>query len=861
MKIIIAEETPIINQNGDFSSETWSEGLKNYLRKQNSEEKVLSCEFKDDIVDNLENIITAKDIIVFNLFDIEDQKNNSLLIASIRKVKEIGAVPILSTPINFNVKKNLNKKTYDLEKISQSIKKIAKNEGISIIDFYNFSEITSKYKIADKHEMKCFSLFSNTEEDEKDERNLNSLSENGANYFGRYAYLKLRNFISDKNQLFEKYYYGACMYPEVWNEDVVRADIKHMKKIGMNFSRIGEFMWSKLEPSENDYNMNYLRKVLKLYQEANIDIVLGIPTPTPPRWLTFKHKERLVRDMNGQYMEHGSRQHVCTNNTYFRDRAYLLTRQITNVVNEFPNVIGIQLDNEFKCHVDLCFCDTCVENWHSWLESQYGSIANLNDSWGTKIWSEEYCAFDQVPTPTATPFLHNSSLMNAYRKFNAETINEFAQGLCNIIRMESDVPITHNTALGFNLLNDELFSELDYVGFDTYAPASRYAGYTLNLDLWKNLKKNQSEYMLLETSTSHAGHIENYIAPHPKGYLTNEAFLGFASGLKAFNFWHFRGHRYGVEQPHSTVITAWGEPDCGYDEVVKIGNMIKKITPLLEESKIVKSKIAIIYSDKAKRFFNTETGGTYNYRDVFTEFYESIIKQGISVEVIQENEDFNQFDVIFAPFLRSVSDVLIKKMRAWSENGGYLILGPLTGDRTDEIALPEKNGLGNIGIWLDLSNVKQFLVNTENDKVKTGNHLQEEIDKVVTIFTPSKNAKSLLDFGEESIASTCKKGKGEVVYLGCLFKNLSTSTWWIMFLNNRVRRFDINKKYISIKNDIFVYQREMGQSIYLFLSNMNDAENILMIHSISRELLNDSVIKSGKMRIGPRENLILLLDK
>src|SRR5699024_8348120 len=157
------------------------------------------------------------------------------------------------------------------------------------------------------------------------------------------------------------------------------------------------------------------------------------------------------------------------------------------------------------------------------------------------------------------------------------------------------------------------------VGFDTYAPAANHPAYTVNLDLWRNLKKNVNEFMLLETSTSHAGHIENYISPHPKRYLVTEIFAGFAAGLKAFTYWHFRGHRYGVEQPHSSVLTAWGEPGSGYDDVVESGQLIEKMRPYLEETVNKQATIGFIYSDDAKRHFNIESGGLYNYRGLVTD--------------------------------------------------------------------------------------------------------------------------------------------------------------------------------------------------------------------------------------------------
>src|SRR5699024_6495710 len=66
------------------------------------------------------------------------------------------------------------------------------------------------------------------------------------------------------NQLIEDYYYGASMYPEVWDINTFENDIKLARKMGMNVIRIGEFFWEKLEPENNVYNLDYLRELLNI---------------------------------------------------------------------------------------------------------------------------------------------------------------------------------------------------------------------------------------------------------------------------------------------------------------------------------------------------------------------------------------------------------------------------------------------------------------------------------------------------------------------------------------------------------------------------------------------------------------------
>lgn len=48
-------------------------------------------------------------------------------------------------------------------------------------------------------------------------------------------------------------YTGVAYYPELWNDKAVIArDIELMKQAGINVVRMGEFMWSTLEPEQTD---------------------------------------------------------------------------------------------------------------------------------------------------------------------------------------------------------------------------------------------------------------------------------------------------------------------------------------------------------------------------------------------------------------------------------------------------------------------------------------------------------------------------------------------------------------------------------------------------------------------------------
>lgn len=868
MKILLAGDSTVANYISERSPmKGWGESLGEILKDKFPKVEVLNFAkngasttsfLQENYFANLLKKVAAKDLVLFQ-FGHNDQAGVPMtdyyknLQFMIHKVKEAGGKSILCTPVerrNFVAGKFVK----TLGEYTPVLNKLAKEEEVPVFDLNQYT--ASLYaSLGEKNSRQLFAHFSPSKNYPVGNADNTHFSSNGAGEIASYVSLRLKEYLSDE-PLFDEVYYGACMYPELWDMETLKQDIKLMKKIGMNFARIGEFVWSSLEPEEGHYDFSLLENSLKLYQENGIAVCLCVPTPTPPRWMSFNHEERLIKNIDDTVMVHGSRQQVCTNNEYFRKKAYALTEKIGEIAEKYDNVIAIQLDNEFKCHVDLCFCDTCEKKWHEWLKNEYIEIENMNEAWGTKIWSEEYASFEEVVMPKKTPFVHNSSLMNAFRKFTAQTVNEFAHGLCDHLRMKTSVPITHNTAFGFNLLNEELFKDLDVVGCDTYPSSDNYPAFLLNMDTWRNMRKNTQEVLLLETSTSHVGYIENYVQPHPKGFVTTEVFTGFAGGLKTFSYWHFRGHAYGVEQNHSTVITSWGEPGMGYEEVVSSGELVEKMRPHLKKSQLQRANIGVVFSDDAKRVFNVETGGIYNYRQLISTFHASLVYAGINCELIPENADFSSYNVLFVPFVRNISKTMLEKIKAFQKTGGKLILGPMTGDRTEELTWPKNNGLGDLGEYLGLSKINQF-VDRQEKYTLTFNGQDTKVYGLITSFTPEKDWKILGTLNEKCVMAQ----KDNTYYFGTLPKEYEKNKVWLNFLKEEILPLEKSFSEIVVTQSCVKYPRETKDSVQYYVANMGRKDAQFELKKPGKDLLTGESFAKMTHILKPYECVILNIAK
>ncbi|MCH8467127.1 MAG: beta-galactosidase, partial [Roseinatronobacter sp.] len=75
---------------------------------------------------------------------------------------------------------------------------------------------------------------------------------------------------------------GVCYYPEHWPEDIWAEDAKRMVAAGLTWVRIGEFAWSRLEPSPGKLCFDWRDRAIDVLGAAGLRVVLGTPPPPPP---------------------------------------------------------------------------------------------------------------------------------------------------------------------------------------------------------------------------------------------------------------------------------------------------------------------------------------------------------------------------------------------------------------------------------------------------------------------------------------------------------------------------------------------------------------------------------------------------
>ncbi|MCX7730593.1 MAG: beta-galactosidase, partial [Candidatus Caldatribacterium sp.] len=219
---------------------------------------------------------------------------------------------------------------------------------------------------------------------------------------------------------------GVCYYPEHCGMEKVPEDLRRMKDLGIRFVRVGEFAWSRIEPTPGTFSWEWLDAFFDEAHRIGLFVILGTPTATPPKWLIDRYPDILPVDREGRTRRFGSRRHYCFSSPPYRQETHRIVTVIAQRYGQHPALIGWQTDNEYGCHDTVrCFCPRCQKAFQRWLQARYGTVENLNTAWGTVFWSQEYRSFDEIELPNLTVAEPNPSHLMDYFRFASDQVREY----------------------------------------------------------------------------------------------------------------------------------------------------------------------------------------------------------------------------------------------------------------------------------------------------------------------------------------------------------------------------------------------------------------------------------------------------
>jgi beta-galactosidase len=478
---------------------------------------------------------------------------------------------------------------------------------------------------------------------------------------------------------------GAAWYPEQWPEQRWDADLTLMQQAGLNVVRVGEFAWSRMEPREGVYDLDWLERAVRLAERHHIYVILGTPTDAPPAWLTEKYPDTLRVDASGRRAEHGGRRQFSYSSPRYRIFCREIAAHMAARFGHDPNVIGWQIGNEYT---DESFDAAARAQFHAWLKARYGSLDALNRAWTTAYWSQTYDNWNEIPLNDEPG---NPGLMLAHRRFVTATWRSFQQVQVDVIQRQANPRqfITTNIGgLGWSdhfdhyRICDPLTVAAwdDYVG-EGHLDAMRNAAMHDFVRGWK-----RRNFLVMETQPGFVNwaRVNNSL---DKGETRAMAWQAIGHGAEGVLYWQWRDALNGQEQYHGAMVGPDGTPLPIYPEIRETADEFHRAQAVLAGTAPL-SDVAIVltYDSRWALDFQPHTA-RYDQLNALLDFYRPLAQIAQSVDIVEASAPLDEYKFVIAPALNVLPPQLAQHLLEYVRQGGVLLLGPRSGMKDENNSL------------------------------------------------------------------------------------------------------------------------------------------------------------------------------
>ncbi len=494
---------------------------------------------------------------------------------------------------------------------------------------------------------------------------------------------------------------GVCYYPEHWPQDQWASDAARMVDTGLTWVRIGEFGWSRMEPTPGTFTWDWLDDAIDALGSAGLKIILGTPTATPPRWMLDKYPDMLAVDAQGHPRKFGSRRHYDFSHPGYRTECKRIVQAMGERYGSNPYIAAWQIDNEYDCHdTTLSYSDTARKGFQNWLAQKYQSPDALNRAWGNVFWSMEYDSFDLIDLPNLTVTEPNPAHVLAFRRYSSDQVVAFNKVQADALRHYTDAPLIHNYMGRITAFDHwQVGADLDIASWDSYPIgflSDRLEGtpeekqkflrqghpdmQAFHHDLYRAVGKGR--LWVMEQQPGPVNWAPYNPAPL-RGMARLWAWEAFAHGAETVCYFRWRQAPFAQEQMHAGLMRPDNQPAPALQEARQVADEIAA----LPDVNTGQAHAALIFDYESAWAWDTQPQGAdfEMFRLAFAT-YRALRRAGLNIDILPPDAaDLSNYKLVLAPGILKLSDPL---RLALTNFKGTALLGPRTDTKTDELGIP-----------------------------------------------------------------------------------------------------------------------------------------------------------------------------
>jgi beta-galactosidase len=508
---------------------------------------------------------------------------------------------------------------------------------------------------------------------------------------------------------------GVCYYPEHWPQDLWASDATRMADIGIKQVRIGEFAWSRIEPKPGVYDWTWLDKAIETLHAHGLEIVLGTPTATPPKWLVDSDPSMLAIDHHGRPRQFGSRRHYCFSSITYREQCARIVTALAQRYGNHPAIAAWQTDNEYGCHdTIISYSKAARVGFQRWLSAKNQDIDALNAAWGNVFWSMEYQGFDEIEPPVETVTEANPAHRQAWARYSSEQVVAFDKVQVDIIRAHSPGrDVLHNYMGMFTAFDHFKVGEnLDVAAWDSYPLGFLEQAWWDNTTKQRFMRQGHPDFTAFhhdlyrgvgkgrwQVIEQQPGPV-NWGAWNPApldGMVRAWTWEAFAHGAETVSYFRWRQAPFAQEQLHAGLM----RPDNVEARAAIEARAVSAEIGSVGHAKTRQAPVALVFDYDA--IWATEIqpqGRDYKPLEILIAFYSAARALGLDVDIVAPTAKLSGYKIILCPLQIFLSTTLRDEIAA---SGGMCVLGPRAGSRTEDFQIPPNLAPGNARAMIDVT--------------------------------------------------------------------------------------------------------------------------------------------------------------
>jgi len=499
---------------------------------------------------------------------------------------------------------------------------------------------------------------------------------------------------------------GVCYYPEHWPEAWWERDAARMAEVGITFVRIGEFAWSRLEPTPGNLQFDWLIRAMDVLGRHGLKVVFGTPTATPPRWMIDKHPDMLAVDAHGRRKGFGSRRHYDFSHLGYREECQRIVQLLADAIGQHPALAGWQTDNEYGCHgTTYSYSPAALSGFRLWLEQRYGTVEALNQAWGNVFWSMEYNRFDQIELPNLLVCEAAPAHDLDFRRYASDQVAAFNKVQFDILKQaRPDLPVIHNFMSRYTEFDHyDVAETLDIASWDSYPlghlATSNEPDEVKRLYLRQGDPDNAGFHHDLYRTVGHGrwwimeqqpGPVNwgNFNPDPLPGMARLWAWEAFAHGAEVVSYFRWRQAPFAQEQMHAGLLRPDSEPAPAFHEAMQVAEELRA-TGI--GGVAAKGRVGIVFDYQSEWAWEIQPQAKgFTHGAHVRAIYAAFRKHGVDIDILSPHtKSFAGYDIVAIPALFAWNETM---RIAIAEFEGHLLIGPRSGSKTQNFSIPAALG-------------------------------------------------------------------------------------------------------------------------------------------------------------------------